>query len=163
VLPVPQSGLLAQASGSGVHELHPAFVLAFRPAPGVDMIVALRRVLKFAGRYCGLRCIAIREVAGLGAEVPTRRDLFAIEPATPAGGLIGIAVQVERPCRHRGSTITVIVEGKGPHAAALECANCGAFRQWLARECCVFLAEVITRYGRPTEPIRIFEQVRRSP
>jgi hypothetical protein len=138
-------------------------VLAFRPAPGVDMIAALRRVLKFAGRYCGLRCIAIREVAGLGAEVPTRRDLFAIEPATPAGGLIGIAVQVERPCRHCGSTITVIVEGKGPHAAALECANCGAFRQWLARECCVFLAEVITRYGRPTEPIRIFEQVRRSP
>jgi hypothetical protein len=162
-IPVPPSGgLLAHASGSGIHELRPAFVLAFRPVPGIDMINALRRVLKFAGRYCGLRCVAISEVAGLRMEVPVRRDLFTVEPTTSASSLLGVAVQVERPCRHCGSTITVVVEGKGPHIGGLECADCGHFRQWLSRECCVFLAEVVARHGRPTEPIRIFEQVNRT-
>jgi hypothetical protein len=36
-----------------------------RPLPGVDATLALRRLLKFAARSCGLRCTSIRDPAVL--------------------------------------------------------------------------------------------------
>jgi hypothetical protein len=76
-----------------------------------------------------------------------------------AAEINGLEVILEYPCRRCRSTAAIVAAGTGPHAAALECASCGRFQQWLARECCGFLTEVVARFGRPTEPIRIFEQV----
>jgi hypothetical protein len=39
-----------------------AFTLVLRPLPGTDGIRALRRVLKFALRSCGLRSVSCEEV-----------------------------------------------------------------------------------------------------
>lgn len=90
-------------------------------------------------------------------------DLFVVEPPTQSAGLIaGVEVRLERPCRRCGERVTIIVEGKGPHCAALQCARCDQFRQWLARECHIFLTELVSRCDRPVEPIRIFEQVNRN-
>jgi hypothetical protein len=95
-----------------------------------------------------------------------RRDqleLFPVEltAARSARSIDGLEVIPERPCYHCRATTAVIVGSTGPHAAAAECAGCGRLRQWLARECCEFLIEVVTRFGRPSDPIRIFEQVHR--
>ena len=37
----------------------PGVVITLRPAAGVDEIPALKRLLKYAGRVCGLRCVSI--------------------------------------------------------------------------------------------------------
>ena len=38
------------------------FELTLRPLPGTDAILSLRRILKFALRQCGMRCVNIREI-----------------------------------------------------------------------------------------------------
>jgi hypothetical protein len=48
----------------------------------------------------------------------------------------------------------------GPHAALLRCAQCDRFRQWLPRAAHEFLREVVRQFGRPTEPVKIFENIR---
>jgi hypothetical protein len=45
------------------HPLAAAYLIRLRPLKGVDAIKALRRVLKFALRSCGLRCTDIKEVS----------------------------------------------------------------------------------------------------
>ena len=92
---------------------------------------------------------------------PYQFELFPNAPAPSKAlrGLIaGLAVHLHRPCGC-GATIAVITEGKGPHAAALECPNCCRFRQWVPRTVLQFLVELVARCGRPTEPIEIYEQV----
>jgi hypothetical protein len=37
----------------------PAFTIVLRPEPGVDGTRALRRLLRYALRVCGLRCVRI--------------------------------------------------------------------------------------------------------
>ena len=39
----------------------PIFVLRLRPKKGVNAILALRKALKFLGRYCGLRALSVEE------------------------------------------------------------------------------------------------------
>jgi hypothetical protein len=42
-------------------ESRPTFVLRLRPEHGVDAVLALRRLLKFALRACRLRAISVEE------------------------------------------------------------------------------------------------------
>jgi hypothetical protein len=117
-----------------------------------------------------MRALDVREEPEPAVNVSRQPDLFGApaepllgEPAALSIGSIGgLEVHIERPCRHCGATIATIIEGKGPHTAALACACCGGFRQWLSHACCMFLIEFVVRCGRPTEPIRIFEQVNRT-
>ena len=62
-------------------------ILTLRAQPGVDMINALRRLLKYAERCCGLRCLAIHSDA-LEIEPPAQGDVaekpdHACENGTP--------------------------------------------------------------------------------
>ena len=41
----------------------PVFVLRLRPLKNVDGVRALRRLLKYALRACGLRCVSVEESA----------------------------------------------------------------------------------------------------
>jgi hypothetical protein len=41
----------------------PIFVLALRAEKGTDGVRALRRALKVLKRYCGLKCVSIREAS----------------------------------------------------------------------------------------------------
>jgi hypothetical protein len=77
-------------------------------------------------------------------------DLFG----NPA--LIGLKVQLDRPvdrerpcCRN----ICVISAGKGPHAGALHCVDCGQHRGWLSKPTAQWIESVIARFGAPTTPI----------
>jgi hypothetical protein len=166
VPPLPYCGAAGQVSGTATLGIHSEFVVTFRPTSDANVIHALRRALKFAGRACGLRAVSVSELKAEARTAGNSRhdqpDLFTTKPtAQPAESIAGLEVEIERPCRHCGLTIAIVVEGKGPHTAALECARCGRFRKWLPRICCVFLTELVTRCGRPVEPIRIFEQVNR--
>jgi hypothetical protein len=77
-------------------------------------------------------------------------DLFG------APTLVGIKVQLDRPvdrerpcCRN----ICIIGIGKGPHAGALDCADCGQHRGWLSKPTAQWIEQVVTRFGAPTTPI----------
>jgi hypothetical protein len=77
-------------------------------------------------------------------------DLFG----TPT--LIGLRVQLDRPvdrehpcCRN----ICIIGAGKGPHAGALHCADCGQRRGWLSKPTAKWIEAVVSKFGAPTSPI----------
>jgi hypothetical protein len=61
----------------------------------------------------------------------------------------------DKPCCEN---IASVGTGKGPHAAELRCANCGASRGWLRREALDFLTEMTRRFGAPAEPLTLREQ-----
>ena len=73
-------------------------------------------------------------------------------------GLGGLAMRLDRHCCC-GGKIAVIVEGA--QLAALHCQECRQFRQWIEPEVFRFLVELIATFGRPTEPITVFEGVNR--
>jgi hypothetical protein len=50
-----------QALANTCVESRPVYLVELRPGLGVDPIRALRRGLKYLGRRCGLRCVAISE------------------------------------------------------------------------------------------------------
>ena len=93
------------------------------------------------------------------------RDVIAVPaeftPSSPSR-IIGLAVHVDQHCCC-GATIAVIIPGKSPHLAGLQCPECDQFRQWLPRTVCEFLTELVGTFGRPSEPFHIFEQVDRFP
>jgi hypothetical protein len=67
---------------------------------------------------------------------PDQLELFPLAPtARSAGSIDGLEVILDRPCSRCGERVALIVTGRGPHSAGAECARCGHFRQWLAREC----------------------------
>ena len=70
--------------------------------------------------------------------------------------LIGLQVKLDRPvdrekpcCRN----ICVIEAGKGPHAGALHCVDCGRHRGWVSKSSAQWIETVVTRFGAPTTPI----------
>jgi hypothetical protein len=77
----------------------------------------------------------------------------------PRGPLDGLVVRVDRPCRC-GSLQAVIVDAaKGPHVALLRCTGCDRFQQRMSRTAREFLLKFVAEFGRPTEPVRLFENV----
>jgi hypothetical protein len=100
-----------------------------------------------------------------GAIGDRRRQLelfISAPPPSPPNGIIGLAVHVDRHCCC-GATMAVIIPGKGPHLAGLQCPECDQFRQWLPRIVCEFLIELVGTFGRPPEPIHVFQQVNHFP
>lgn len=73
---------------------------------------------------------------------------------------VGLTVILPRVCPGcRGGrnvwphTTAVIGSSAGPHAAGLHCLKCGRHIGWLSNESYRFIAKVIAKCGRPTEPI----------
>jgi hypothetical protein len=71
-------------------------------------------------------------------------------------GLIGLRVKLDRPvdrekpcCRN----ICIIGAGKGPHAHALHCSDCGQHRGWLSEITAQWIETVVTPFGAPITPI----------
>ena len=71
-------------------------------------------------------------------------------------GLTGLRVKLDRPvdrekpcCRN----ICIIEAGKGPHAGALRCCDCGQHRGWLSKATAHWIETVVTRFGASTTPI----------
>jgi hypothetical protein len=66
--------------------------------------------------------------------------------------IIGLKVKLARPidqqkpcCRN----LAIIGEGKGPHAGALRCADCGNHRGWLSKTTAAWIETVINKFGAP--------------
>jgi hypothetical protein len=70
--------------------------------------------------------------------------------------LVGLQVKLARlidqqkPCCRN---LAIIGEGKGPHAGALHCADCGQHRGWLSKTTAAWIESIINRFGAPTTPI----------
>jgi hypothetical protein len=70
--------------------------------------------------------------------------------------LLGLQVKLartidqQRPCCRN---LAVISEGKGPHAGALRCVDCGQHRGWLSKSTAAWITNIINRFGAPTTPI----------
>jgi hypothetical protein len=70
--------------------------------------------------------------------------------------VVGLKARLDRPidrdrpcCRN----ICIISAGKGLHAGALNCADCGQHRGWLTKTTAQWIETVIARFGAPTTPI----------
>ena len=70
--------------------------------------------------------------------------------------VVGLKVKLDRPidrdrpcCRN----ICNIGTGKGQHAGALNCADCGQHRGWVSKSTAQWIETVATRFGVPTTPI----------
>ena len=73
------------------------------------------------------------------------------------GSELSLRVQLDRRIDQRthccGSNIATIHIGRGPHAAELRCADCGAHRGWMPQEAHAFIKKTAERFGAPSEPI----------
>jgi hypothetical protein len=84
-----------------------------------------------------------------------QHDMFPAAPAAD-GGLVGLKVKLdhpvdrERPCCRN---VCIISAGKGPHAGALHCVDCGKPRGWLSKPMAAWIENVISRFGAPVTPI----------
>jgi len=63
---------------------------------------------------------------------------------------LGRPVDRERPCCRN---ICTIGAGKGSHAGALRCSDCGQHRGWISKSTATWIETVVTRFGAPTTPI----------
>jgi hypothetical protein len=80
-------------------------------------------------------------------------DFFAAA-AAPSISPMGLEVKLPRTCKC-GAPHATICSGKGPHCGELRCAKCGSHRGWVSRETFDFIAQVVDRFGPPTEPITV--------
>jgi len=68
--------------------------------------------------------------------------------------IIGLRVITQNQCPRCRCTAAKLGAGRGPHHASLMCV-CGRFLGWISQETFNFVTEVVQRFGRPTEPIRV--------
>jgi hypothetical protein len=87
----------------------------------------------------------------------TQFDLFAIptDRAPDTNPLLDLKVVLPDFCPKCRSGMAIIGPGKGPHVASLTCAGCRHHRGWLSKQKADFIKQIISTFGRPTEPIVI--------
>jgi hypothetical protein len=82
-------------------------------------------------------------------------QLTMLDITTPSSSPIGLIVILPKPCSNCGSDSAVVGSSRGPHHASLLCECCDRHRGWLSGTTYRFLSDVITNFGRPTEPILV--------
>ena len=84
-----------------------------------------------------------------------KNQLFVVPSPTP-DGIVGLKVKLDRPVDRDQpccNNVCIIDAGKGPHAGAFYCADCGQHRGWLSKFTAQWIEHVVTRFGAPTTPI----------
>ncbi len=76
-------------------------------------------------------------------------------------GVVGLQVVLPEPCQC-GEPISVVGSSKGPHHASVACSRCGVHRAWLSGATAAALNTIIDKFGRPTEPITVTMNSRKS-
>jgi hypothetical protein len=77
-------------------------------------------------------------------------------PGTSGSPLLALSVKIEHAtaCCSQPA-IAMIGISAGPHFAELKCTACGAHRGWLSKRTAEMIEAIITKFGRPAEPIVI--------
>jgi hypothetical protein len=75
-------------------------------------------------------------------------------PHNDPSGIVGLIVRLDTTCRTCGGDLARVTGGKGPHAAGAVC-ECGRHRAWISHTTHEFLAGIVSKLGKPTEPIEI--------
>jgi hypothetical protein len=68
--------------------------------------------------------------------------------------VLGLLVTLPAVCTC-GATEAAIGSSAGPHFASLHCSACGKHRGWVSAVTFHFIADVIDKFGRPSEPISV--------
>jgi hypothetical protein len=68
---------------------------------------------------------------------------------------VGLVIEQGRACPQCGTVEMVIGSSANTHAARLTCCGCGPHCGWLSRQTHRFVSEIVTHFGRPTEPIKV--------
>jgi hypothetical protein len=92
---------------------------------------------------------------------PNQTDLFQAAPAESEtrSPIDGLAVRLDKPCRHCGAAEGVVTQGKAMHVAGVKCATCDQFCKWLSRRTHDFLVAFVEQFGAPTVPIELKQPV----
>jgi hypothetical protein len=71
----------------------PRYVILLQAAPGADAVRGLKHTLRFAWRWCGLKCVYAAELGGADDYHHDYSDLFPVEHAAdPTGSIAGLIV-----------------------------------------------------------------------
>ena len=81
--------------------------------------------------------------------LPGQGDLFGANP------LAGIHVKLGRRCECGADTLCIVGATSKIHAALLACPHCNRSAGWLSKEAAGFIAAIIEKFGRPTEPVMV--------
>jgi hypothetical protein len=90
---------------------------------------------------------------------PVQLGMFA--STSPSSSPIGLHVILPQPCQC-GEFIAVVGSSRGPHHASVICSRCEIHRGWVSGETDRFITTVIDKIGRPTEPITVSSNSRKS-
>jgi hypothetical protein len=94
-----------------------------------------------------------------GAEL--QADFFLEQATASSTTAVGLQVILPRPCQC-GESIAVIGSSRRPHHASVVCSRCEIHRGWVSGETYCFISAVIDKIGRPTEPITVSRNSRKS-
>jgi hypothetical protein len=75
--------------------------------------------------------------------------------------LVGLKMKLDRPADRKQPccrNICMIGAGRGPHAGALHCVDCGRHRGWISKVSADWLKNVIARFGAIESPIVVCKQ-----
>src|SRR4051794_30633826 len=75
--------------------------------------------------------------------------------------ILGLAVVPQIACRKCGSCDAVIGPGATLHAASLRC-KCGRWLDWLSWQATDRLIAMVTKFGKPAEPLTITKRAAES-
>jgi hypothetical protein len=67
--------------------------------------------------------------------------------------LIGMKVQLPRPCPSCDNAFGVIGSSGGPYGNRIDCIQCGSWRHWLSKSEAAFITAVSEKFGMPATPI----------
>jgi hypothetical protein len=87
--------------------------------------------------------------------------LFEEATAISTSAVVGLHVILPQPCQC-GECIAVVGSSRGPHHASVICSRCEIHRGWVSGETYRFITTVIDKIGRPTEPITVSSNSRKS-
>jgi hypothetical protein len=91
-------------------------------------------------------------------------DLFDSPPLPPLPAapslspILGLRVELPRPCPSCGSKIATIGSSCAMHGHRLDCTVCGALCRWFGRREADLLSAVSRKFGAPTSPIVLRER-----
>jgi hypothetical protein len=100
-----------------------------------------RRVVGFGKPRSSKSSVILNQVAP---------DLFGNPEPAPTLVRLDRDVDREKPCCQN---LAILKPPRGPHAAELRCAGCGAHRGWLPKQALDFLKATAARFGATSAPI----------
>jgi hypothetical protein len=86
--------------------------------------------------------------------LPGQPDLFG-DCTLSSTSIVGLPLRLPSACGACGSAIVTLGASRGPHSGAIICDGCNRHRGWISRIEFERIGSFVSKFGRPTEPIKV--------